>query len=405
LALSFSALALAPAATACAQWRQAYQSDWLGPAPHNDGFGERVWVDADYTIYWLDGQHLPPLVTRNPVGTPVADAGALDGPTTSVVSGNEEVGDDSRSGVRARAGLWLDAWQLFAFTGDYFNVGEDRYRFFDGETDARLLARPFFNSQAAIQDASFVNVPGQLFGSVRVLTDDEFQSAGLGFQQCLVQAVNRCDGALTMRLDLIAGYRFYDYDSRLAIADTFVVDDNDDFPTLPVGSARLAVDDFQTHNEFHGGELALDGRLKQGNWWLEGLARVAVGGNRRTIDIQGSTQRVTAGGLFDALPGGLLTSDVTNIGRRVDSEATAIPEFRIGIGCQLLPRLSARIGYHVIIWEGVVQAASQLPPNLGVNPLNLPNVQPGGGDQPLFPGFVDTTLVAHGLDLGLELAY
>jgi hypothetical protein len=46
-----------------------------------------------------------------------------------------------------------------------------------------------------------------------------------------------------------------------------------------------------------------------------------------------------------------------------------------------------------------------LPPNLAVDPRNIPPVAAGGGASPLFPGLGGSELVAHGLDLGVEYAY
>ena len=70
-------------------------------------------------------------------------------------------------------------------------------------------------------------------------------------------------------------------------------------------------------------------------------------------------------------------------------------------------RIGLHLGYNLIVWDGVVQAADHLPPNLESDPRNQPlSGLPGpGGNEPLFPGIRDTTLVAHGLDLGLELNF
>jgi hypothetical protein len=406
LALSLSALALGPAGTACAQWREAYHSDWLGTAPHNEGYAENVWADVDYTLMRLTGQHLPALVTAAPLENPLpADIGTLDDPDTMVVAGEEEVGEDWRSGIQVRGGVWLEPWQSLGLTGDYFNVGEDRFRFTDGRTDARIVARPFFDFEQGVQNAFFANVPGEIFGAANVSVDDEFEGAGAGFQTCVFQAVDCFDSKRTMRIDVVGGYRFFRYSSRLDVDHSFVALAGNTFG-FAVGETLLREDHFDALNEFHGGELALDGRLKQGKWWIEGLAKVAVGASRRSVDVDGRTVSVAPNLIINfALPGGMLTSDATNIGRRADTETAVIPEFRLGVGCQLMPRLSARVGYQVVIWDDVAQAASHLPPALVIDPRNLPQVVAGGSQHPIFPGLQESTLVAHGFDVGLEFAY
>jgi hypothetical protein len=406
VALSLSALAFGPARPACAQWREAYQSDWLGTAPHNEGYAENVWIDVDYALMRITGQHLPALVTSAPIGTPLAVAATLGDPDTTVTSGEEEVGKEWRSGIQVRGGVWLDPWQQLAITGDYFNVGEDRYRFTDALSSGRIIARPFYDFEANEPGRDFANVPGQLFGSARVRVDDEFEGAGASLQHCLFQAVDCCDSDRTVRLDVLAGYRFYRYWSGLDAEHTFVATPGENmFPDISPGDSGLVEDHFDAFNEFHGGELALDLRLKQGRWWIEGLARVALGANRRSIDVDGLTSTAAGGVLQSVLSGGMLTSEVTNFGRRADTDTAVIPELRVGIGCQLMPRVSVRMGYEVVVWDNVLQAASHLPPNLVSDPRNLPPIVAGGSEHPEFPGLQESTLVAHGFDIGLEFAY
>src|SRR5262245_8106792 len=56
-----------------------------------------VWASAEYLLWWTKGDRLPPLLTTSPVGTPLANAGVLGRPGTSVLFGDERVNDDARS--------------------------------------------------------------------------------------------------------------------------------------------------------------------------------------------------------------------------------------------------------------------------------------------------------------------
>jgi hypothetical protein len=402
LALSFSALALAPAGTACAQWQEAYENDWLGPMPHKEGYGEHVWGQVDYLVWQLSDTYLPPLITSSPLGTNPADAGVLDEPATLVLAGNQQVGDHWRSGVSMRGGMWLDPWQMFGVTGDFFNAGEDDFKYNTGPSGSFFLARPFFDTNGNQQNALPVNSPGQLLGAAHVRASDEFDGAGIGFQQCLYQGCEMGGRGLRFRLDVTAGYRFYEYASRLAVSHEGIITSG-----VGAGDEFLIDDEFKSRSEFHGGEVALDGRLRQGRWWIDGLFKLAVGDNRRSVTVDGRTVFAPSGGSVTVDAGGLLAAEISNMGRYADSDVAAIPDLRLGVGCQLTPRLSARLGYRVIIWDGVVQAASHLPPFLAVDDRNLPSqgIVAGGGPAPVFPGLQDKTLVAHGFDLGLELAY
>jgi hypothetical protein len=171
-------------------------------------------------------------------------------------------------------------------------------------------------------------------------------------------------------------------------------------PLVP-GTTILVSDNFRTKNQFNGAEIGLQGMKSRGWWWCDGLAKVAIGRNRRTVWIDGQTVSTVPGGGTTTSAGGLLTSSVTNIGTYRDSEFAVIPEFRLGMGGNISPNLTCWVGYNVILWGDITRAADVLPPGLEVDPRNLPPVQAGGGDEPLFPGLGGSQLVAHGIDVGI----
>jgi hypothetical protein len=131
------------------------------------------------------------------------------------------------------------------------------------------------------------------------------------------------------------------------------------------------------------------------------MAKVALGQNNRTVFVDGRTITSVPGDTTTDDAGGLLTSSVTNIGHYHDSEFVVIPEFRLGVGALLTRCWSIHAGYDVIIWGDVARASSHLPPDLAVDPRNIPPVQSGGGAEPEFPGIRGSQLVAHGLDLSM----
>src|SRR5437868_8563481 len=54
-------------------------------APYDDFSAPgRLWFSADYLSGWVQPARLPPLVTTSPAGTPLAQAGVLGLPATSV---------------------------------------------------------------------------------------------------------------------------------------------------------------------------------------------------------------------------------------------------------------------------------------------------------------------------------
>ncbi|QDU54604.1 BBP7 family outer membrane beta-barrel protein [Aeoliella mucimassa] len=379
-------------------------SDGIMPGQCGSAFSGtgRLWFMADYLSWQLSGTDLPPLVTASPDGTDPTLAGVLGEPTTSILAGNQEVSDGWRSGYRLQAGMWLNDCQTIAITGEFFDVGGDGYDFNQGPDSSLIIARPFYNTELDDNDAEFVSVPDELDGTISIHATDQFRGASLLLQNCLRQSCDPCGPQ--WNLDLVSGYRHYRYKSQLGIYEDLTVLPATSTPLVPGTTIQLR-DQFYSDNEFHGGEIGLKGRMTRSCYWVEGTAAMAVGAHRRSVTIDGSTVSTVPSVGSSTAAGGLLTSSETNIGYYSDTKATVIPNFRLGLGCQLTKHLSGRLGYNVVVWNNVVMAADHLPANLEVDPRNLPPVQAGGGAAPAFPGLQDSTMVAHGLDVGLELSY
>ncbi len=376
-------------------------SSWLScgmPAGY-----EQCWFRTDYILWQLDGENLPALVTASPAGTPLAQAGRLDDSSTTILSGNETVGNDFRSGFELSGGYWIDPFCGWGVAFDYFNAGRDSYNFADGPNSGQILARPFFNTQAGQQDAELVDVPSELVGSVTVRTFADFQGAGAGIEKRVWKCGNLCTCS-SASVDVVAGYRYYQHDSQLNIDENLTVLPGTTSPLVP-GTQILVSDRFSARNQFNGGEIGVHARMREDNFWLEGSALLAVGANDRVVFVNGASLTQVPGDTTVVSTGGLLATQPTNIGRYSDAHATVIPRFRLAAGVRLTDWLSAHFGYNLILWNDVAQAAEQLPTGLAVDPRNLPPVQAGGGPDPALPNIRGDRLAAHGFDIGLDLAF
>jgi hypothetical protein len=371
------------------------------PLAQNRG-GWSWWIGADYLAWQLDDVGLPPLVTASPAGTPLDQAGVLGAPTTQILFGNEEVGDDLRSGFRVYGGVWFDCCQSCGISAEYFELDNDAFDFVQGSNANLIVTRPFFNAQDNTGDAELVSVPNELDGTVRVSGYDDFEGAAITLQKCMWRCCDPCGN--TAQWNMLGGYRYYNYESQLLITENLTVLPGTTSPLVP-GTQISVRDQFDARSEFHGGEIGAQGRVTECWWWLDGMAKIAIGGHRRVVVVDGQTINTVPGAGTATFAGGLLTSEVTNIGRYGDTRTAVIPELRIGLGAQLTPQLSARVGYNVIIWSDVVRAAHHLPPGLRVDPRNIPPVVAGGGPDPAFPGLLGSQLLAHGLDVGLQYNY
>jgi len=203
---------------------------------------------------------------------------------------------------------------------------------------------------------------------------------------------------------MLGGYRFYEYNSNLSVSENLRVLPGTTTILVP-GTTFFVQDRFHTENEFHGGEIGVQGVGKHCWWWLDGMAKVGMGQQHRTATISGNTVTTVPNAGTAVAAGGLLTSSATNIGEFYDSDFVFIPEFRLGGGVKVTKCCSLRAGYDVIIWSDVARAASQLPRGLQVDPNNIPPVQPGGGPDPAFTGIHGSELIAHGVDVSVAFQW
>jgi hypothetical protein len=365
-------------------------------------YGNRAWVGVEYLRWELEGTDLPPLVTAGPDTEPLDEVGQLDNPTTQILFGDEEVGGDWRNGYRIFAGYWLDDCGSCAIVGDYFRICDDDFDFEAGDTPGLIITRPFFNTETGEDDTQLVSVPDELSGTVEVEGGDDFQGAGIAAMRRVWCCCDPCGPMST--ISLLGGYRYYRYDSDLVITEDLLVLPNTTSPMVP-GTTIFLQDEFRTENEFHGGELGIQGLVRPSWWWIDGLAKFAIGSHHREVSIDGQTINTVPNVGTEEFEGGLLTSEVTNIGEYSDTTLAIIPEFRLGIGGQIWKGISVRAGYNVILWNAVAQAGNQLPPGLEVDQRNLPPVQAGGGPEPEFPGIRGSSFVAHGFDFAIQWAY
>lgn len=362
------------------------------------------WFGAEYLRWRLDGgDRTPPLVTAGPVSAG-SSAALLDQMDTVVLAGDEKLNDDWRDGYRFFGGLWLDCCHTCGIGFDYFDVGNDNYNSTSPQDPSIVVGRPFFNTETGMEDLELVSVPDELDGTAQVKSNDGFRGAGATANMSVWRCCDPCCPGNSSGVSVLGGYRFYDFDSNLSITERLLVLPNTTTPLVP-GTTFLVHDSFRTENEFHGGEIGLQGYKKRCWWWVDGMAKVALGANHRTVRINGRTITDVPNSGMTVDRGGLLTSEVTNIGSYSDTDFAVIPEFRLGLGVCVTKCCSVRAGYNVIYWGDVARASSQLPPGLAVDPRNIPPVQNGGGAEPIFAGIDGSELIAHGFDASVQFQW
>jgi hypothetical protein len=367
-------------------------------APHCGGCycgpDGRIWAEADYLLWWVRGAPLPPLVTTSPAGTPQSQAGVLGTPGVHVLFGGSLSDGAARSGGRITIGAWLDPDQTIGIEANYFALEAKANTYLASSNGSAILARPFLNANTGLQDAALVSFPGVASGSIDATsTSTLFENFGLLARQ------NVCCGD-DYRVDLVAGYRYMRFTDDIDIDQTLValsaVNNVAPGTTLNVG------DRFNAANQLNAFDVGLTGEARRGPWTFGWVAKIAVGQNHETIDVNGATvvtvpttPPVTNTGGFLALP--------TNIGHFKRDVCSFVPELGVKVCYQITSGVRVNLGYNFLYWDNVVRAGQQIDTQINSN-LLPPPISSAGPARPA-PQFENTNIWVQGINLGVELRF
>ena len=295
--------------------------------------------------------------------------------------------------------MWLGCQNSGPPKPDYFTLGDRDTNFFANSTDFPTLGRPIYDMLLNQQSTEPVN------GSIAVMTNDYFQSAGATLTynvwNCGVryEAGAGCDSddecqccipvPRNFRMDVLVGFRYYN------LSDLVLVNETTTVANTAVNTFQIQ-DSFRARNDFYGSELGLRTRATRGRWALDILMKLAAGNTHETV---------TIAGLTSGLPGGVLASGA-NQGVFQRDQFTMIPELRLEVGYQLTRHIRTYAGYDILYWGCVQRAADQI--DLQVDPLNVrsdPRFAPAAGlPAPTFPDR-QTAFWAQGVTAGLEVKF
>lgn len=368
----------------------------------------RIWVSAEYLLWWIKDANLPPLVTTGPVTA--LSPGAIGSPGFGQLFGGTP-DNGTFSGGRVTAGFWLNDCQTRGIEASYFFLGSRSNTFSAASTGAPgslVLARPFFDVSTGLQNSQLISFPGLSSGSVSVPTTSRFQGPEVNFISNLCcscapacrDCCDTCEPVGGYRVDLISGVRYLDLKESLRISETIQV-----VPGAPIfpGSTIRAFDQFDTTNQFYGGQIGVRGQVWRNRMFATFTAKVALGDTRQTVDISGATTITAPNGAVSVRPGGLLALP-SNIGHYSRDVFSVVPEVGVNVGYQVTDHLSVFVGYNFLYWSDVARPGDQI--DLGVNSTRTPvSLVPASGPaRPQFT-FRDSDFWAQGINVGVTLRY
>lgn len=351
-----------------------------------------LWFGMDIMGWSTKGVHAPALLTTNPVGTDIGDAGVIGVGSTSVLFGGEHLHNELRPGGRLRIGWYLDIEQTHGIEWHYFDLdGQDIHYDAIAADGSGVLGRPFVDSGTGDNAAVLVAFPAVVDGEINIRSNLQLTSTGILYHDIFWTSPYA-------KIDYLVGYRHARlYDSLRVNESLIYVDDDAGFTS---GDEVTRRDQFRAINQFDGADFGLRG------WWsrsgklaITGLAKVAIGAANKNVVIDGFTT-IDSGGTETTTPGGVLTQP-SNIGRRSEQEFAAIGE--VGLGLEWLPVCQCRIslGYTWLYWSDIARAFDQIDTRVDPNQLAPNN---GGGNRPAFD-LQTTSFWAQGLTAGFTYEF
>jgi hypothetical protein len=380
---------------------QVQHDDLWRPAPTvataataaGTGAGQQFWLRGEYLLWTVKPDQIPVLATTGPIGT----FGFLGQPGVVPILGPGDFNDGVRHGWRISGGVWLDDCMTCGLDFSVFALPRVSQRAEFNSTQFPVLTRPIFALNFNQEFGELVASPGIADGALVV---DETSDLW-GFD---VNAFETLCCWCGFRANAFAGLRYLQLHETLRIQEFLVAGPN--APTEPLGTNVIVTDNFDTRNQFLGGQVGVNMERRWGNVIGEFRGKLALGGTRQTLRIDGSQFRRRPGELPVVVTNGGLLATPTNIGEFQRDRFSVVPEVFVSLGYQLTPNLRVFAGYNFLYWTNVIRPGSEVDrvvdlafvPNTGLNVL------PTGLNRPA-PQFRDVDFWAQGLSLGIDLRW
>jgi Putative beta barrel porin-7 (BBP7) len=366
--------------------------------------GPRVWAGTEFLLWWVKGAPLsgPLLTLGDTVGL-----GTLGRPGTTVLVG-DNVNFAGTPGGRVTVGGWLGDGERLGLEANYFFLGrQTRNLFFQSNAVGEpVISVPYFQVGGATQSnpiftptqfgetATQVSAPGLFAG----IASFDLMTRLMGAE---LNGVTRLWDRCGWRLDLLSGFRFLDLWEKFR------------FDTSSAGlnppSVFLSHDEFNTINQFYGGQVGARVGYDVGPATMTLSGKVALGTMQETVNINGTlaTNDLNNFAAVQSFRGGYFALP-TNIGHHYKSEFAVVPEVGLGVGYWLTSWARVTAGYSFLYVSRVARPGDQI--DRAINTLQAPGIS-GNPPAPLVglarPAFFfnQDDFWAHGLSVGLELRY
>ncbi len=366
-----SALACVLLSTAVS-WAQTNEP--LPTPPANAAPTERFRISAEALVWWMKDSPAPP---------PLASTGILGQPGTSVLLGGQDLNTHEHPGLRVTAGYWLkDEWGLEA-TALYLSSGStSRSVSSSGQVGSQDLFIPFFDVPLPGESVTGLSSAGRFSGRAT----EALSARLLGAE--LHGALNLASST-AWRLELLGGFRY------LNLRETLSFTTNS--PNIAPRPADVfqTKDQFDTTNNFYGGQVGVRTGYGWGSWALSGTVKLALGAIAQSVDIDGVllTNDFNDFGEPQRLPGGYFAQP-TNMGSHSRTVFAVVPEVGLNVEYQVTDWITILLGYTFLFVNDVARPGDQI--DRGINPTQ--NASFGGTPPTPLVGPARPAFTHHGSD-------
>ena len=262
-----------------------------------------------------------------------------------------------------------------------------------GQFGSKDLFVPVIDATKQAESVQNISSAGLFAGRAREQLSNSLRGAELN-------GAMRVASGNAWRVEALGGVRY------LRLRESFLF--STDSPNIPPQPADVyrTTDQFDTTNNFFGGQLGVRARADSGSWFASGVVKVALGAMVQTVDIEGTllTNDFNNFGTPITYPGGGYFATPTNIGQRTRRVFAVVPEAGLTGGYRLTPWMSIVAGYTFLYASDVVRAPQQISRTVNYSPFNLPPGPPTGPQEPSFR-FKSSDFWAQGLDVGLAFRF
>ncbi len=312
----------------------------------------RLWFEAEYLAWASSKTEVPTLINEvtNSLETPAFISGAIH--------------DEIRSGGRLTWGYWFTPEHQTAIQVNFFEIDGHNLRYAGPATGTTVKRAVTSGSAWQVEPQPFAKYPELEFQSLTARSDMDLLGTELLWRQVW-------RGTGTSRCDWLAGYRYVRLYDGLSLSESWATPDDSTDNALDIDALR--VDDLNSKNEFHGGELGLIGRWWGCRWAVQTLGKIAIGGTRTTTRLA-ATETIAVG---NSLTVNTLTDPTTDAGRTLvypsstnqyaQSQFAAVAELGLRVEYAMTKQCRASLGYSLMYWSRVARVLDAISPMAGIS--------------------------------------